>query len=116
MEDIAPALGSSGETELDRIVRRIVERFHSERIVLFGSRAEGRAAADSDAGLLVVKRTDLPFYDRSAAILESLWPLHLPVDLLVFTPEEVAPLESEPLSLVGEILRRGKVLHPRGTE
>jgi len=99
------------ETELRRIVRRIVESFDTREIVLFGSRAEGRAATDSDADLLVVMKTDLPFYERGAAIRRAIRPCALPLDLLVFTPEELEPLVSEPLSFVGRILRTGKVLH-----
>lgn len=101
------------EAELERIVRLIVERFDPEKVVLFGSRAEGRAAPDSDADLLVVMRTSLSFYDRAPAIRDAIWPHDLGLDLLVFTPEEVAPLESDPLSFVGGILRTGKVLHRR---
>jgi predicted nucleotidyltransferase len=103
----------AAEAELERIVRVIVERFDPERIVLFGSRAEGRAAPDSDADLLVVMPTTLPFYDRAPAIRDAIWPHDLGLDLLVFTPEEVVPLESDPLSFVGGILRTGRVLHQR---
>ncbi len=101
------------EEELARIVRVIAERFDPEKILLFGSRAEGRAAPDSDADLLVVMRTDLPYYEREPAIRSVLWPHDLPLDLLVFTPEEATPLEKEPTSFVGEILRTGKVLYQR---
>ena len=101
------------EEELARIVRVIAERFDPEKILLFGSRAEGRAAPDSDADLLVVMRSDLPYYDRVSAVLSALWPHDLPLDLLVFTPEEAEPLRAEPFSFVGEILRTGKVLYQR---
>jgi len=37
------------ETDVLReIVERIVERFHPERVILFGSRARGEATADSE--------------------------------------------------------------------
>ncbi|HET6204944.1 MAG TPA: nucleotidyltransferase domain-containing protein [Planctomycetota bacterium] len=112
-EDVRARGTPSPEEELARIVRVIAEKFDPEKIVLFGSRAEGRAAPDSDADLLVVMRTDLPYYDREPAIREFLWPHDLPLDLLVFTPEEAAPLERERFSSVGEILRTGKVLYQR---
>jgi predicted nucleotidyltransferase len=112
-EKIPARPSPAAEEELARIVRAIAESFDPERILLFGSRAEGRAAPDSDADLLIVMRTDLPYYEREPAIRKVLWPHDLPLDLLVFTPEEVAPLEKEPFSFVGEILRTGKVLHTR---
>ena len=79
--------------------------------MLFGSRATGRADPESDADLLVVLRTNLPFYERGVAIRKAIWPYEIALDLLVFTPEEVAPLEADPMSFVGEILRTGKVLY-----
>ncbi|MBH0185089.1 MAG: nucleotidyltransferase domain-containing protein, partial [Nitrospira sp.] len=36
------------------MVRRIVERFHPERVILFGSHARGTAGPQSDVDLLVV--------------------------------------------------------------
>ncbi len=32
----------------------LADEFHPERVILFGSIAEGRATADSDVGLMVV--------------------------------------------------------------
>jgi predicted nucleotidyltransferase len=112
-ESQAPPPIPSPEEELARIVRVIAERFDPEKILLFGSRAQGRAAPDSDADLLVVMRSNLPYYDRVSAVLSALWPHDLPLDLLVFTPEEAGPLQEEPFSFVGEILRTGKVLYQR---
>src|SRR4051794_41082775 len=37
-----------------RYVGRIVERFHPEKVILFGSHAYGRPTPDSDVDLLVV--------------------------------------------------------------
>ncbi len=81
--------------------------------MLFGSRAFGRADPESDADLLVVLRTDLPFFERGAAIRKAIWPYEIDLDLLVFTPEEGAPLADDPMSFVGEILQTGKVLYQR---
>ena len=43
---------------ITEMVRRIVDRFHPEKIILFGSHARGTAASDSDADLLVVMRVE----------------------------------------------------------
>lgn len=42
------------QATIDEMVRRIVERFHPERIILFGSHARGTAGQHSDVDLLVV--------------------------------------------------------------
>ena len=43
--------------QIEDVGRRIAERFHPERIVLFGSYAEGQPTEDSDVDLLVVMPT-----------------------------------------------------------
>ncbi|HLG20737.1 MAG TPA: nucleotidyltransferase domain-containing protein [Bdellovibrionota bacterium] len=40
--------------KVQRMVDRIVERFHPERVILFGSHARGTAGPDSGVDLLVV--------------------------------------------------------------
>jgi len=42
--------------KIDEMVRKIVERFDPERVILFGSHARGTAGRDSDVDLLVVLR------------------------------------------------------------
>lgn len=50
MEGLAP----SGDPALERLLRHVVEVMQPLEVWLFGSRAEGRARADSDYDLLVV--------------------------------------------------------------
>ena len=42
------------QTQIDRMVKRIVRSFRPEKIILFGSHARGDAGPDSDVDLLVV--------------------------------------------------------------
>lgn len=44
------------EQLINEMVRRIVEWFHPEKVILFGSYARGTAGVDSDVDLLVVMR------------------------------------------------------------
>ena len=70
------------------LIERIVQKYHPERIILFGSYAYGTPTVDSDIDLLVV----LPFEGKGARkaveILDTVHP-EFPVDLLVRTPEQV---------------------------
>ena len=45
--------------KIDELVRRIVNRFHPEKVILFGSYARGTAGEDSDADVLVVMPSQL---------------------------------------------------------
>ncbi len=83
------------------------------KIILFGSRAEGRSAADSDIDVAVVsedfrgkdifQRTDM-LQDASARTIRK---FAVPVDLVLLTPKE---LHSKSSPVAGYV-RAGKILH-----
>ena len=98
------------DTAIRRLSRRIVEYFEPERIILFGSRAYGRARRGSDVDLLVV----MPFKGKSARkaaeILNQIEP-KFPVDLVVRSPRELRRRLAQNDAFLNEIWRRGKVLY-----
>ena len=75
---------------IDEVVHTIVERFHPRRIVLFGSQARGDAGPDSDIDLMIEMETAMRPIDRAVAVgslfLDRDWPL----DVVVYTPAEIA--------------------------
>lgn len=96
--------------DIRRLARRIVREFDPERVVLFGSFADGAATADSDVDLLVV----LPFHGsalrKSVEILNRL-DVRFPIDLVARRPADVRRRYSEGDPLIREALDRGKVLY-----
>ncbi|MHB8765500.1 MAG: nucleotidyltransferase domain-containing protein [Deferrisomatales bacterium] len=62
---------------------------------LFGSAATGADHAWSDLDLVIVTDTDEPFVERPRAFWDLL-DLGIPVDVLVYTPEEFASMEAHP--------------------
>ncbi len=88
----------------------IVQKFHPEKVVLFGSCANGEGTEDSDVDLLVV----MPFEGRS---LEQAVQVRMdtrpafPVDLIVRTPEMIAERIRMGDSFIREILEKGSVLY-----
>ena len=73
---------------IQAITARIVERFHPEKIILFGSHARGDAGPDSDVDILVVMEVE---GSKRAAVIEIGEALHdFPVakDILVSVPED----------------------------
>ena len=95
---------------IHELSRRIAEEFRPERIILFGSRASGRARADSDVDLLVVMKCDGPGARKAAEILNSVEP-EFAVDLIVRTPGEIRRRLNLRDPFVVEAVRRGKVLY-----
>ncbi len=93
-----------------RLCRRIAERFAPERIILFGSRARGRAGRGSDVDLLVVMRYRGMSMRKAAEILNRVEP-EFAVDLIVRSPREVEKRLAIKDPFLSEIMGRGKVLY-----
>lgn len=89
----------------DRLEDAIGEVHH---LVLFGSRAEGETRAWSDVDLIVVSPAfeGLPHIDRAAEARRH-WQVHVPMDLVCYTPEEFEALQGQ-ASLVEAALRDGR--------
>ena len=98
------------EQLLNRLVRRIVEKAHPDRIILFGSAARGDAGPDSDLDVLVVKRG---VHRRRLAmdLYEELADLGVAVDIIVATPEDLERYGRSPALVLGPALREGKVVY-----
>jgi predicted nucleotidyltransferase len=101
------------ETWLQELLQKLIERVQPERVVLFGSYAEGTATDESDIDLLVILESDLRRDRRQEAISRALRPRRVPLDILAYTPAEVQRCLESPTSFVGHILATGKVLYDR---
>ena len=98
---------------IDDVVRRIVERFHPNRIVLFGSRARGDAGPESDIDLFIEMESDLRPIDRVVEV-QQLFGLRLwGLDVFVYTPAEVARQRGRIGNLLSYVDAEGKVLYER---
>jgi len=98
---------------LPEAVQRIVETLNPEKIILFGSYAEGTPSEDSDVDLLVIMETDASSKDRSWAVSRLLLPRPFPVDILVKTPQEIDRALQKGDFFIKDVISRGKVLYER---
>jgi len=94
-----------------RFAHAVAERFHPDKIILFGSHAYGTPHADSDVDILVIM-TARNQLDQAVKIELACDP-PFPLDIIVRTPRNV----KEGNSFLSEIMAKGKVLyekdHPR---
>jgi len=104
---------ASRETEIRKMIRRIVRRFHPERIILFGSHARGEAGPDSDVDLLVVMSITGSKRKKQLEIGVALHDLRVPTDIIVTTPEEFAWRKEIPGTIERPAALEGTVLYER---
>jgi uncharacterized protein len=101
------------QRQIQEIVNRIVERFHPEQIILFGSQARGDAGPDSDVDLLVVMPVEGSKREKQLEIRMALHDIHVPKDVTVSTPEEFAWRREIVGTIERPAARQGRVLYAR---
>src|SRR6516162_10106618 len=91
--------------------RAVAERFHPDRIILFGSYAYGQPHADSDVDILVV----MPAHSQvgQAVRIRLAVPAPFPMDLMVRTPQCLARRLEMGDPFLQEIMARGIVLYEK---
>src|SRR2546421_235131 len=86
MSAIRPGLEITPEA-INGVVRQIVEQFHPEKVILFGSYAYGVPDEESDVDLLVVMKADGSTL-RTAARISASIDHPFPLDITVFEPAQ----------------------------
>ncbi|MBI5741259.1 MAG: nucleotidyltransferase domain-containing protein [Nitrospirae bacterium] len=95
------------------ISRKIVENFDPEKIILFGSFAEGTSTEESDIDLLVIMESNQRSAKRSMEISKVCRPKFVSMDILVRTPAEIKKRLAIGDYFIKDILEKGKVLYDR---
>ena len=98
------------QKQINSIVKQLVEKYHAEKIILFGSAARGKLSKDSDLDFLIIKGDKKDPYDRMVDVY-GLVKKNIAADFMVYTPKEL----SERLRLgdpfIKSILSEGKILY-----
>jgi len=81
--------------EVASFFRKVLRGKKVKKAYLFGSFAANEAGYWSDIDVLIVVDTDRSFIERPKEFLD-LFDLGLPIDILVYTPEEFDVLMKEP--------------------
>jgi uncharacterized protein len=98
--------------EINDKVRVIVENFQPEKVILFGSYANGTPGPTSDIDLLVIIDTEQSTWDLAVEI--SLALKHsMPIDIIVRTPREIARRLECGDFFIKNVMETGKVLYER---
>ena len=99
------------EEKIHEIVNKIVNFYKPEKIILFGSYANGKANSDSDVDLIIIKETEVPKQKRGREIRKYMFGMMVPMDLKIYTNEEFTKDLSNPYSFIYSAIKNSKVLY-----
>lgn len=102
---------TTDEAILDEMVRRIVERFRPQRIILFGSRARGDATTDSDYDLLIIAPSSQERWRRAVPVYDALMGLRVGKDIVWWTEDEIEKWRTVRNHFISSAMREGVVLY-----
>ena len=97
-------------SNIQKLAAQIVQKFHPERVILFGSYAYGTPTPDSDVDLLVVMPCEGKETRKAIEILHTINP-KIPVDLLVRTPERLQQRLAWNDFFLQEVMEKGQILY-----
>lgn len=96
---------------LIELVQRIVEAAHPLRVILFGSMARGDAGPGSDYDVLIVMPNGAHRFETTQSIYRQLRNLHIAVDVVVATENDIHEYGNSPGLIYREALRDGRELY-----
>jgi predicted nucleotidyltransferase len=91
----------------------ILDNSPAQTVYLFGSRARGDFAPESDVDLIIVADTRRPFVERCKDFFGLIGASPAPVEMLVYTPEEFRSMRERENPLVMKAIEEGKLLYER---
>lgn len=95
------------------VTGKLVKLYDPERIILFGSRAGGKPEDGGDVDLLIVKETEKRPIDRRLEVEGILSDRLLPLDIVVYTPQELRFLFSIGSPFIEEVVEKGRIIYVR---
>jgi len=96
--------------DIQKVARQIVDRFHPQKVILFGSYAQGKVTDHSDVDLLVVMETqENPLH--IAGLISAAIDHPFPLDILVMTPSRLQEYLNERAVFATHVMANGRVLY-----
>lgn len=96
--------------KIELVKEKIVREFNPEKIILFGSCAWGTPNENSDVDLFIVKETE-DTRKLAREIDGSIFPRPFPIDIIVYTPENVKKRLAINDFFIRDIFNNGKLLY-----
>ena len=110
-----PIRDENVKTWLQECVTKLIRELSPERVILFGSRAQGTSTEDSDIDLLVVLDTQEESLSKRYSLVSPYFePREFPMDILIMLKADYEAKARNPYdSFMQELLSQGTVLYER---
>jgi len=97
--------------QIDAVTQKIIEEYAPEKIILFGSYAQGTPTGDSDLDLLIIKDNSGPIVQRNRDVRKLLREFMFPVDVIIKTTREFDTFKDIVGTVVYSANKYGQVLY-----
>ena len=98
--------------QIQQIAKQIQQKFSPDKIILFGSYADGTPTADSDIDLLVIMDYKGSAKNQAVRILSNI-SYHFPLDLIVRSEKQVVQRIKDGDFFLKDIIEKGVVVHDK---
>jgi len=98
------------QAAIDEVVQLIAEKFHPQKIILFGSYARGKPRPESDVDLLVIMDTPLKEVEQAIEICQQI-DYRFGLDLIVRTPKRLQERLEMGDWFLRDVVEEGKVVY-----
>ena len=92
-------------------VKRIVEAASPQKVILFGSQIYGNTTPDCDVDFLVIEREVASKATEMARLRNAVGSVGAPVDIMVYSEQDVLDWGGLPSTTLYWALKEGKVLY-----
>jgi predicted nucleotidyltransferase len=99
------------EETIETAARLLIEAAHPEKVILFGSYARGDFTKDSDLDLLVILPGSVNQAEEMVRLRMVLRDIPMPIDVVVYSADEVQRRRLLRGTMLYHALREGKVLY-----
>jgi len=96
--------------EAERVIEMAKRKIDSDLMIVFGSVIKGTADSDSDLDIIVVKESDENSFLIGAKARLALKGSKIPIDIMVYTPEEFKKDLTDKYSLAHEAMATGRIV------
>lgn len=99
------------QTQMNEITKRIMKSFKPQKIILFGSYANGTPTEESDLDLLIIKDSDWPSRLQNRRVRSILSDMMVPIDVIVKTSKEFETYKDIIGTIISPANKFGKVIY-----